>query len=256
MFRASCRLLFFVALTVGHAAALAARTLGQTDVDQGQRQAQRWARQVLRALGVEVHGTMGVAPMGALYVANHRSYIDIPALLACAPVTFLAKDEISRWPVLGRAARCAGTMFVKREARASRGAARASIAEQLSLGRSVAVFPEGTTTAGPGLTTLKPGSFDVAAGRFPVVPVAIHHEHRDDAWIGDDGFVVHFLRRFGVRERRVTLRFGPPLYDQNPMRLRAKVDAWLRRELADLDQSNFPLEEMDHEEAIQHPRAA
>lgn len=251
------RLFGFGAVTAKHAALLAARTGGRTDVAVGQSQARAWARELLDMLGVELVGDTPVGLTGALYVANHRSYIDIAALLAYAPVTYLAKAEIARWPLLGWAAATAGTMFVQRGERSSRQAARLALAQQLARGRSVAVFPEGTTTAGPGIATLRPGSFEVAAGRFPVVPVAIHYEHVEDAWTGDDGFLSHFVRRFQVRQRRVTLRMGPPLFDSDPHALRDRAAAWIRQELAALEGGpNTSLEVRDHEEAIQDSRAA
>ena len=230
--RAWYRLLLFVTVTVAHAVALAARTGGKVDTGAGREQARRWARALLSCLDIEVTADAPLTPFGSLYVANHRSYLDIPVLLAFAPVTFLAKSEVGAWPVLGWAARCAGTLFVRRDQRASRAAARDAIRAHLMAGHSVAVFPEGTTTAGPGLGPLRPGSFEVAAGRAPVVPVAIRYEHVDDAWIGDDEFLPHFLRRFQVRRRRVALCFGPPLYDADPERLRQRAAAWIHSALA------------------------
>ncbi|MFE5588673.1 lysophospholipid acyltransferase family protein, partial [Kitasatospora sp. NPDC056531] len=82
-----------------------------------------WARVLLRALGVTVHlGTPGApgipgAPVpggavgadGALVVANHVSWLDIPLLAAGRPGRSLAKTEVRQWPVLGHLVAWGGT---------------------------------------------------------------------------------------------------------------------------------------------------
>ncbi len=50
----------------------------------------------------------------ALLVANHVSWLDTLVVLAVAPARLLAKHEVRDWPVIGRAARALGTVFVDR----------------------------------------------------------------------------------------------------------------------------------------------
>ncbi|MBF0736537.1 1-acyl-sn-glycerol-3-phosphate acyltransferase, partial [Citrobacter koseri] len=46
---------------------------------------------------------------GTLVVANHVSWLDIFAMSALFPSSFIAKQEIGTWPVLGKMGRNAGT---------------------------------------------------------------------------------------------------------------------------------------------------
>jgi 1-acyl-sn-glycerol-3-phosphate acyltransferase len=55
-----------------------------------------------------------VARPGTLVVANHISWLDIPALQAVEPMRVLAKSDVRGWPVLGPLARRAGTLFIDR----------------------------------------------------------------------------------------------------------------------------------------------
>ena len=58
----------------------------------------------LDALDIELE--IGVPPQGnvsgTLVVANHVSWLDIFAMSAVYPSSFIAKQEISSWPVLGK----------------------------------------------------------------------------------------------------------------------------------------------------------
>ncbi len=110
---------------------------------------QRWSTATLRCLGVTVR-VSGQPQAGAvLMVANHVSWLDIPALHATAPRTrFVSKAAIAHWPLLGRLARAADTLFIERERKRDAMRVVHEVADSLRRADAVAVFPEGTT--GPG----------------------------------------------------------------------------------------------------------
>jgi len=206
---------------------LASRGRG-VSLDETTRRAQRTARRVSRSVGLDVQ-VSGLPPAGtALLVANHRSYTDILALLACVECTFLAKVEMSRWPLFGALARRLQTVFVDRSCKDSRRAARRRLAELLERGHRVAVFPEGTTTRGPGCLPFQPGMFYTAAAcGVPIVPVALHYEHPEDAWVDDDTLLRHFFERFARRSMRLRVVFGPTLAHPDGAALQYQAEAWI-----------------------------
>ncbi len=207
------------------AAALEGRSL-----DFCSRRVQMWSADMLRVLGVEVE-LHGEPPKGAMVVANHRSYIDICVLAQHMPCVFLSKAELKKWPVLGTAAKLGHTIFVERENRESRKQAREELARVLSLGVSTVVFPEGTTRIGPGAGAFRPGIFHVATqSGVPVVPAVVEYEHPQSAWVGDDTFIGHFLRTFGQRRIRATVRFGEPLTHAHADGLRLLAQRWVDEE--------------------------
>jgi 1-acyl-sn-glycerol-3-phosphate acyltransferase len=110
---------------------------------------QRWSVKMLRCLGVTVR-VSGAPQAGAvLMVANHVSWLDIPALHASAPRTrFVSKSAIAHWPLLGRLARAGGTLFIERERKRDALRVVHEVADALRNADAVAVFPEGTTGAG------------------------------------------------------------------------------------------------------------
>lgn len=195
-----------------------------------------WAVFTLRWLGMEV-SFEGPVPDGlgpVLLVGNHRSYLD-PILVLTDLLAFpIAKAEVSRWPLIGAAARATGIIFVWREKRDSRAAALQAMEEKLREGYSVLVYPEGTTHADPYTAPFKAGAFRVAASMgIPVVPVAIEYQAAEDAWIGADTFVSHFLRTFGRRSSRARMAYGPVLSGSDAAGLSQEARRWIDEKLLD-----------------------
>lgn len=141
--------------------------------------ARAWGRMLLAVcfVRVRVEGVEKLDPRGAyVFVANHASFLDIPALLASLPqqFRFFAKTGLFRIPFLGTHLRRAGHLPVDRSS------PRASLKSMLEAARiirgrgiSVLNFPEGGRSA-EGLREFKEGPAYIAikAG-VPVVPVAI-----------------------------------------------------------------------------------
>lgn len=196
-----------------------------------------WACQLLSRTGVavHVHGAPPVEP--ALLVGNHRSYMDVAVIAASRPCVFVAKAEIRRWPLLGYGAAVAGCLFVDRSSPRSRARTRVALRERIEAGQTVAIFPEGTTYAGPGHLTLRPGSFvEAARADVPVVPVAIVYTDRAMAYVPGDSFVRHFLTRMRRRRVDVHVSFGPMLRGNDAADLRERAGGWLTAEVARLEQ--------------------
>jgi lyso-ornithine lipid O-acyltransferase len=198
-------------------------------------ESQIWAQRLLSSCNIipRVHGEL--PNVAAVFVANHRSYIDIAVLNASLPCSFMAKSELASWPVIGYTARKGNVIFVKRADRDSRRRAREAVATRLLEGISTVVFVEGTTHAGPGILDFSPGIFVMAAGNnFPVVPIAFDYPEPEDAWIGNDDFVSHFLRVFSKREVRAEMSVGPVLQDSDPEKLRDAAWNWVSDEVTRL----------------------
>ncbi|HJQ69605.1 MAG TPA: lysophospholipid acyltransferase family protein [Blastocatellia bacterium] len=130
---------------------------------------------------LKVSGQERLSPQGCyVYMANHASLIDIPALFACLPYRFhiMAKRELFYVPFLGWHLRAAGHFAIDRSD--SRKTARSIRRVVLALreGRSLAVFPEGTRSADGRLKEFKPGAFKIALrARAVIVPVTIRGAH-------------------------------------------------------------------------------
>lgn len=170
----------------------------------------RWCQGLLRIFGVEV--TLASAPASAamsarLVVANHRSPLDIPILLQHFGGVVLSRADLATWPVLGVAARSAETIFVDRADTMSGVAAARTIRERLLRGRTVIVFPEGTTHAGDQVHTFHEGAFAAARGlTLELVPVGIAYEAGSE--FVEPSFGAHLERVAGRPKTRVAVVIG------------------------------------------------
>jgi 1-acyl-sn-glycerol-3-phosphate acyltransferase len=141
--------------------------------------ARMWARGILfvSRIKVTVNGLANIDPTQSyVYMSNHQSNFDIPVLLGYLPVQFrwLAKAELFKIPIFGRAMRGAG--YVKID-RFNQEAAFESINEaagKMKNGVSVMIFPEGTRSLDGNIRSFKKGGFIMAVDAgVPIVPVVI-----------------------------------------------------------------------------------
>jgi 1-acyl-sn-glycerol-3-phosphate acyltransferase len=135
---------------------------------------------------------------------NHQSMFDVWAIAAHLPVRyhFVAKKEIRRIPIFGRASEAAGHVFV------DRGNHVAAIESLKHAGRKIlelrstaVVFPEGTRSLTGYLQPFKKGPFVMAieAG-VPIVPAVV-----------EGTFEILPKRSLRLHPRPITVQFGPPV---------------------------------------------
>ena len=118
-------------------------------------------------------------PAGRSFVAmaNHQSYLDIPALtLSLRPsvVLFVAKRELGRIPLLGWAVLASHHIKVDRGNREQAVAALREAIRKVHSGVALGVFAEGTRSPDGKLLPFKKGGFYVAVDSgLPILPVSI-----------------------------------------------------------------------------------
>lgn len=167
-----------------------------------------FCRIVCAILGIEIELVGQIPARRPIFVAaNHLSWTDILALASLHPFVFLAKKEVSGWPVLGFLARLQGAVFLERGARRDIPEVNAALTGALCSGSDLVVFAEGTTTDGASPPRFRPVHFEAAREAAAIVlPVAIFYsdgEKRIDiGWYGDMTFLPHLwglMKRGGAR---------------------------------------------------------
>jgi 1-acyl-sn-glycerol-3-phosphate acyltransferase len=120
-------------------------------------------RQVCRLFGIKLHIEGAVArDRPVLLVANHTSWLDITVLSAVAPLSFIAKKEVARWPFVSWLAKLQRSVFVDRQRRSAVGAATNEIMARLATGDTVVLFAEGTSSDGNRVLPFKTSLFAAA----------------------------------------------------------------------------------------------
>lgn len=182
---------------------------------------------VLRAMGarLEIHGdaTLGVPAdggphRGALVASNHVSWLDIVAVNAVRPMRSVAKREIASWPLVGRLAAKAGTVFLDRERLRALPDTVAELATALRGGALVNACPEGTTWCGLGLGRFRPALCQAAIdGGVPVRPLVVRYRLAGGqpttwpAFVGDETLVDSVRRTARLRGLVVEVHVLPEI---------------------------------------------
>lgn len=176
-----------------------------------------WSGGLLRVFGLRVR-RYGTPLRGAvLFVANHVSWIDIELLHSQRMLGFVAKAEISRWPLIGWLASRAGTIYHHRGNNESLHGVMHQMLERLSSGEAVGVFPEGRTTDGSAIATFHARIFQPAVlAEVPVQPVALRYGRGGDAqtvvaFAPGESFLGNFLRLLGEPGREAEVHFLEPV---------------------------------------------
>jgi 1-acyl-sn-glycerol-3-phosphate acyltransferase len=142
-----------------------------------------WAAAWLRAAGarVAVRGLEHVRPgIAYVVVSNHQSNLDPMVHLRALPLSLrvLAMRELFRIWLLGPAMRAIGMIEVDRES-PDLGQIDQAAARSLAAGRSLLVYPEGTTSPDGRIGQFKDGAFIIAVtSQAPVLPVTIEGSRR------------------------------------------------------------------------------
>ena len=219
------------ALLAGWASTLAMGAAGPGLRARIRRRASRiWGRGMMLAAGVRISAAGTPPPEGALVVSNHLGYLDIAAVNSVAPMVFVSRADVRRWPFWGAMAALGGTVFVDRARKRDVIRVRRDMEAALQRGDRVLVFPEATSTDGSTIRPLKPALLAGAAQRnMPVYWMTLSYRTPPGApsardrvcWWQGVGFVPHALALFGLKRVYCTIRFGD-----------APVRATHRKELA------------------------
>lgn len=192
--------------------------------------ARLWAHCLLASAGVRlaVEVDPAVDPdRGYVFLANHQSYFDIPALMATLPgtVRFAAKRNLFKIPVFGWALWAGGFIPVDRKDRSRARDVYRAAAARLRQGTSVLFFPEGTRSATGDLGAFQRGGFLVAQKcAASIVPVGI------------DGTITVLPRhRYSITPTTVRIKIGAPIDTRDyPVSRKTELIDKVREEIAKL----------------------
>lgn len=162
----------------------------------------------------------GKLPSGGLLITNHVSFLDIMFLGALRPMVFVAKSEVSGWPLIGNIATCAGTVYVDRNRRTDVSRVNRNLKRALEAGILVTLFPEGTSSDGsavlPFQASLLQPSVDLGVAVTPghLQYTGLDGRRADDiAYFGDRDLLPCLLALIHRKSTTATLRCGDSIQD-------------------------------------------
>lgn len=160
-----------------------------------------------------------------LFVANHSSYMDIMVLGHVLPSSFVSKDDVRKWPVIGWLGMIVNTVFVSRTVQGTK-RNLAMMKAHLERRWNLTFFPEGTTGLGDIVLPFKSSFFklteeeDLPDVRIQPVSIAYttlgHHVIEGDerlqvSWISDMSLLPHIWLLMHYPYVKVEVRMQPPI---------------------------------------------
>jgi len=203
--------------------------------EQAQNEVLAWSKATLNVLGIQVkvQGEMGHGgPL--LVVSNHISWLDILLLLSLGPIRFVSKSEVHSWPIVGHFAQACRTLFIKRSSHRDALKVVQRMSEALSLGDTLAVFPEGTTTIGAEVLPFHANLFESArACNASIQAASILYVSSSErapitapSFTGSDTLVGSIWRILGLREFEAWVIWGNVLASQGQDRRTLANQSW------------------------------
>jgi 1-acyl-sn-glycerol-3-phosphate acyltransferase len=155
----------------------------------------------VRLVGVKVRviGAERIPPGACLFVANHTSSADAPAVVGAIPrrIAILLKESLFKWPIVGQAFTLAQFVPVNRNSRESAIGSVDKATAAMKQGQSFLIYPEGTRSPDGRLQEFKKGAVVMAiSAGVPIAPMACSGAHR-----------VMAKRSLVIRPRQILVEF-------------------------------------------------
>lgn len=138
-----------------------------------------------------------------LFLANHQSYCDPPALFVSIPrdVRLILKKELRKLPLLGLIMEMGGFVFIDRKDRVQSVGGMKQAVRQLQQGCSFLIYPEGTRSRSGELGLFKKGPFIMAIeSGTPIVPISVRGSYE-----------IMPPNQLKVKPGTVVITFHPPI---------------------------------------------
>jgi len=158
--------------------------LGRLAPERVDRRLDSWSRALVEyaRIDLEVMGReLAPAEDGFIVMSNHQSHYDIPVLFRIFPrrLRMVAKAELFRIPIWGRAMREAGMIEVDRSDREAAIESLSRARAALQAGTNIWIAPEGTRSVSGVLADFKKGGFHLARELGArILPVSIDGTRR------------------------------------------------------------------------------
>jgi len=203
----------------------------------------RWLQRFSAIVNLHVSKDGELPERRAMLVSNHISWLDIIVIGQYLPAYFVAKSDISSWPVIGYLAKQGGTIFIRRGNKQHIKTTAEKMTWLLKQNGNIIAFPEGTTTKGDEVMHFHSSLFQPALlTRSAIQPVAIQYQgaaKEQAPFIGDDAFVPHLIKMLAMDKIEVQLSFLPVI-DSPAGKNRHTISLEARSMIAEKISENLP----------------
>ncbi|MBK5242453.1 1-acyl-sn-glycerol-3-phosphate acyltransferase [Clostridium sp.] len=166
----------------------------------------KWSNFVLKIAGLNltVVGKENIPDEPCVFVGNHQSNFDIPAILVNINrlTGVIAKKDMEKIPIMSYWMRKIHCVFMDRENPREAIKSISEGIENLKDGYSMLIFPEGTRSRSNNMGEFKKGSMRLPIkARVPIVPITLYDTHK--AMEGNNG---------KIKKANAKIIIGKPIY--------------------------------------------
>jgi 1-acyl-sn-glycerol-3-phosphate acyltransferase len=195
----------------------------------------RFLRGALALVGVRLTTSGEPATTPRLLLSNHLSWLDILVLGGASGSAFVAHDALAGQPLMRWLCDLNHTLYVGRHERGKVTDQVTRLADKLTRGETLTLFPEGTTGDGVALLPFKSSllaAIELAPAATAVQPVWTDYgaDASAIAWFGEEAGVANFLRILARRKALcVTVHFLAPIEEAERASRKAMASAAQQR---------------------------
>jgi len=170
-----------------------------------------------------IKGEMPQKKEGLYVVSNHMGFIDIMAISAVIPVSFVTSKEMQYTPLLGQVCALGGCVFVNRKNKNNMHNEIKMISKVLENKTNIMVFPEAKSTNGDSVILFRRGLFSAPVkAKAKILPLTVNYisfsggpvtkRNRDTVfWYDDLNFFSVFLKKCAQSEIVLEITIHPVL---------------------------------------------
>ena len=139
-----------------------------------------WTRCLLLSTGAKInlHGVdlSSIDLRNTMVVSNHISWLDTVVMLRLYYLRYIGKIEMLKWPLLSMIIKAGGTIFINRRNKRELLTVNQQVANVLTDGATVGLYPEGTTSDGVKILPFKAPILEAALmAKSNVIPVVLSY---------------------------------------------------------------------------------
>ncbi len=177
-----------------------------------------WAVLMAKIIGMKVVVEGSIPKPPFFLVSNHLGYVDIILFFTKIDVVFVAKQEISNWPLMGKLTKIANTLYIDRTNKRDIPRVNKEIAENINENHGIIFFPEGKSTKGEEVLKFNPSLLQLPANEgIPVTHASIQYKTKPNEtpahlavcwWQDDSPFTTHFFELCKLSKFEAKIVFG------------------------------------------------
>jgi len=144
-----------------------------------------WTRCLLLSTGgkINLHGVdlSSIDLRNTMVVSNHISWLDTVVMLRLCYLRYIGKVEMLKWPFLSMIIKAGGTIFINRRNKRELLTVNQQVANILTDGATIGLYPEGTTSDGVKILPFKAPILEAALmAKSNVIPVVLSYRKEDN----------------------------------------------------------------------------